>query len=356
MLETLPVTFPKKKEGGLGIIVTIKDLAKQIGVSVSTVSRALNDHSDINENTKKYVLEMAEKLNYRPNGIARSLIQKKSLTIGLMVPDIADPFFSSIAVGVENVFSNSGYQVVYGNTSRNKLKEQRFIESVFERKMDGVIVTPDFIDEQLVNLLKRLDVPVVFLRRRTPAGLDVPYVDVNHYSAACKAVEHLILNGHSRIGFIGMTEDSQISKDRLRGYLDTMNGHGYFPEESQMVVGGRTIDSGRLAMEKLYEQTPEITAVFASNDLLGIGALEWLALHNIKVPEQVSVIGFDNLEFTSLHWIQLTTMAQPRKQMGKLAAELLLDMINGSENCQSVLLEAKLIERKTTCKVVSSKV
>ncbi|MFS0862147.1 LacI family DNA-binding transcriptional regulator [Fredinandcohnia sp. 179-A 10B2 NHS] len=331
----------------------MKDLAKHLGVSVSTVSRALNNHSDIHIETKKQVLEAAQQFNYRPNSIARSLIQRKTFTVGLMVPDIADPFFSNIAVGVEEIFTNSGYQVVYGNTMRNKEKELQFIESVFERKMDGVIVTPDHVDEELISLLNRLEVPIVFLRRRTPAEVNAPFVDVDHYTGACEAVSYLIENGHRDIGFLAMTQDSFVSKERLRGYMDTMQKHGLTPTDNSIEVAGRTIESGRNAMEKLHEKNPQLTAVFASNDLLGIGALEWLAIKDIKVPEQISIIGFDDLVFSSLYWIQLTTMAQPRKKMGRFAADLLLSMINGSEENDSVLLKAKLVERKT-CRVVTT--
>src|SRR5690606_32736750 len=153
--------------------------------------------------------------------------------------------------------------------------------------------------------------------------------------------------------FLAMTQDSFVSKERLRGYMDTMQKHGFTPNDHSIVTAGRTIESGRIAMEKLHAKNSQLTAVFASNDLLGIGALEWLAIKNIKVPEQISIIGFDDLVFSSLYWIQLTTMAQPRKKMGRFAADLLLTMINGSEENESVLLKAKLVERKT-CRVVTT--
>jgi LacI family transcriptional regulator len=292
-------------------------------------------------------LEAVKKFNYRPNSIARSLIQKKSYTIGLMLPDIADPFFSNIAVGVESALSKNGYQVVYGSTFRKKEKEKKFLESVFDRKMDGVIITPDNIDDELISILKMIEVPVVFLRRRTPGKLDIPFVDVDHYTGACNAVEHLINKGHKSICFMGMTEDSFISNERLRGYIDTMKKHGFYPAEEKIEIAGRTTDSGKVAMSKLYLRNKEMTALFASNDLLAIGALEWLAINNIKVPQQIALIGFDDLEFSKLHWIQLTTMSQPRKTMGYMAGEMLLKMINGSNQNESVLLKASLVERRT---------
>jgi LacI family transcriptional regulator len=333
-------------------VANIKDIAKHVGVSVSTVSRAMNGHPDVSEETKLQVMEAIRSLNYRPNAVAKSLIRKKSFTIGLMIPDISDPFFSSMADAVEETLFEHGYQVVYGNTNRNPDKEKQFIFNAIERQFDGLILTPDYWDDDFVEMLSGLEMPVVLLRRRTPAGLSIPFIDVDHYQAATAAVNYLIGLGHRQIGFIGMPESSFIGNERLRGYRDTMRKHGLLPEPAPIIMGGRTIDFGREAMGKLYESHPELTAVFTANDLLGIGALEWLAIRRIPVPERLSVIGFDNLEYADLYWIQLTTMEQPRRGMGRRAAELLLQMIaDKGTTPESELMEAKLIVRQT-CKAI----
>jgi LacI family transcriptional regulator len=334
------------------IVANIKDVAKLLGVSVSTVSRSINNHPDVREETKLQVMEAIRSLNYRPNAIARGLIQKKTYTIGLMIPEISDPFFSALANAIEEMLFEHGYQVVYGNMNRNSEKEKQFISNAIERQFDGLIITPDFLDEPFVHLMDSLDIPVVFLRRRTPAELSMPYVDVDHYHAAITAVNYLFELGHRRIGFISMPSNSFTGNERLRGYKDALLQHGLSVDPSHIVAGGRTIDHGRVAIEKLYEQNPHVTAVFAANDLLGIGALEWLAVHHIRVPEQLSVIGFDNLEFSDLHWVRLTTMEQPRRDMGRRAAELLLGMIeNKGTTPESELIAAKLIIRQS-CKQV----
>ncbi|UKS29423.1 LacI family transcriptional regulator [Paenibacillus sp. HWE-109] len=332
---------------------TIKDVAKYLGVSVSTVSRALNNHPDIKQDTKNEVLEAMKRINYTPNAVARSLISRKSNTIGLMIPDITDPFFSAMAHDVEEVLSDNGYQVVYVNTSRRLEKEKRFLTSVMERKMDGIIVTPDFLDEEALDILRRLEIPVVFLRRRPPQDLDMPYVDVDHYEGAYNAMDYLLSLGHSRIGFMGMPPYSFTGQERYRGYVDRLKKSGLEPDPNGIVWDGRTIACGYRAMGKLMEDYPSMTAVFAANDLLGIGALEWLAEHKLSVPERMSVIGFDNLEVSDLHWIKLTTVAQPRKEMGRKAAEVLLQML--TENiltAQSILLPTKLIIRETCTSVI----
>lgn len=330
-------------------MTSIKDIAKHLGVSVSTVSRALNNHPDIREETKLQVMEAIKAFNYRPNAIAKGLIQKKTFTIGLMIPEISDPFFSDLANAIEETLSEHGYQVVYGNTNRNPDKEKQFVANAIERRFDGLIVTPDNFDDEMIELLSGLQMPVVFLRRRTPAGLSMPCVDVDHYEAATVAVNYLIELGHRQIGFIGMPESSFAGNERLRGYKDVMRKHKLTP---LIVAGGRTIEQGRDAMGKLYELNPHLTAVFASNDLLGIGALEWMAVHHIPVPEQISVIGFDNLQYAELHWIQLTTMGQPRKEMGTKAAQLLLQMMEDKGNIpSSELMKAELIVRRS-CKPI----
>lgn len=329
---------------------TIKDIAKQLGMSVSTISRAMNNHPDIKPETKQKILQAIEQLNYTPNALARSLIHRKSHSIGLMIPDITDPFFSAMAQGVEEVLSDGGYQVVYGNMSRRPEKEIRFLTSAAERKMDGLIVTPDFMHEDMVAMLKRLKIPVVFLRRRPAPELDMPFVDVDHYKGSCDAVEYLLSLGHREIGFIGMPPYSFTGRERYRGYLDTLKRHGLEAAPGAVVLDERTIKHGYRGMEKLAKDYPAMTAVFAANDMLGIGALEWMAKNNVSVPDQMSIIGFDNLEMTDLHWIKLTTVAQPRKEMGRKAAELLLEMLaddQETKTARSILLETELVLRKT---------
>ncbi|NBI27833.1 LacI family DNA-binding transcriptional regulator [Chengkuizengella marina] len=335
-------------------LVTIKDIAKQLGISVSTVSRALNDHSDIKKETKLKVLETVKELNYRPNSVARSLIHQRTYTVGLMIPDITDPFFSTISVGAQELLSEQGYQVIIGNTLRDSAKEKRFIESALERKMDGLIITPDHVDEELVEMLSNINIPVVFLRRRPSKLLKVPFVDVDHYKGACEAVEHLISLGHKGIGYIGIPIESPIAIDRFQGYKDTLKKHDIpYVSDFIQLSGGRTIQSGRIAMDQLISHIPEMTAIFAYNDLLAIGALESLAQHNIGVPDTISIMGFDDLEISNLYWIQLSTMSQPRNQMGRHAAETLLKMINHAntddEIPDSILLDSVLINRNT-CK------
>ncbi|MCR8632664.1 LacI family DNA-binding transcriptional regulator [Paenibacillus radicis (ex Xue et al. 2023)] len=327
-------------------MLTIKDIAKNLNMSVSTVSKALNNYHDVKEETKLRVLEECRRLNFTPNIVARSMINKKSYVVGLMIPDIADSFFSVNARGVEEVLVQHDHRVVYASTGRDPREEKRFLTSAVERRWDGVIITPDYFDEELIDMIQKMEIPVVLLRRRTPEGLNIPFVDADHYQGACTLTEYLISLGHTKIGFIHLS--TSIGGKRFQGFIDTMSKHGLSVSEESVVIGGRSIEEGREAMGRLYAANPSLTAVFAANDILGIGALEYLAIHEIRVPEQISVVGFDNIEFTNLHWIQLTTMEQPRKEMGRVAAQLLLEMIlKRDEQPESITLPTRLIERRS---------
>lgn len=318
-----------------------------MGISASTVSRALNDHQDVNENTKVKVKQLAEKLNYKPNNIAKSLVQNKTNTIGLMIPDITDPFFSVIAAEIENYLSARNYLILYGNTTRNKEKEKKFIEEVCNKQVDGLLLTPNFLNDEMISILSSLNIPVVLLRRRSPKHLPgIPFVDVDHYTGACNITKYLIDKGHQHIQFIGMTRNSFVNRERFQGFLDTMHKSNLFPDKNQFVYAGRTIKHGEKAIKRIYDK--KTTAIFACNDLLAVGAMEWLIKNNVQIPRDISIVGFDNLEISRLHMIQLTTMSQPRKEMGKAAAGMLFEMINGKRSVKSKLFTPEFIERKTS--------
>ncbi|OXS74214.1 LacI family DNA-binding transcriptional regulator [Domibacillus enclensis] len=330
---------------------TIKDVAHELGLSVSTVSRALNDKPDIKKETREKVLEAMKRLNYSPNANARSLIQKKSNMIGLMLSDITDPFFSEVALGVEDVFSKVGYQIIYGNTFLDLDKEKQFLSNLLERKIDGLIMKPGKLDAELMSLVERLEVPVVLLRKldENEKHLNISTIDVDHYMAAYKAVEYLINIGHQNIGFIGMSKDVNEEEERLNGFSDCLRDHSLEHSVDNVVISGTGIKHGGTGIQRLMEKKPKITAVFAANDLLAIGALEWLAKNNYRVPEEVSVIGFEDLEISSLHWINLTTVKLPRKKIGTQSAEMLMHMLS-SENFEKkeVELDTQLIIRKSS--------
>jgi len=327
-------------------MITIKDIAKKAGVSTSTVSRALNNHQDISKETKEKILKVLKDNNYTPNALARSLIQKKTYTIGLLLPEFTGNFYPNIAQVIEDVLSKYGYYTIYGITNGSKTKEKQLLNYMLEGKLDGIVVTPEFMGHGLLRLIQNKNVPVIFLRRRPPKELDVPFVDVHYYDGAYKAIEYLVSLEHKEIGFIGMPENSIAGKERYKGYSDAIENNNL--DKIYVIAKDKSIESGRSAMEKLFTQNPSITAVFAAHDYLAVGALEWLEMKGVSVPENMSIIGFGNLEIANLYWTNLTTVAQPLREMGAEVANILLNKLGEKEyTVTNSLKQTKLVIRNS---------
>lgn len=330
-------------------MLTIKDIARELGISTSSVSRALNNHPNIRFETRERVLETCKRLNYVPNIPARSLVNKSPHTIGLMIPDIADSFFSGAAYGVEDIMKERGMEVFYASTARNPEKVRRFLLSSLERRFSGMFITPDVWDEELLAILRNMSVPVISLRRRPPEDVNLPWVDADHRDGARQATEYLYSLGHRSIGFICLP--TQAGREREVGYREVMDRHKLKPVlEYGNAFGNLTgeLEAGRTAAEALLLRAPEITAIFAANDRLGIGVLTHLAERSVAVPDEISVMGFDNLDLSDLYWIRLTTMEQPRRETGREAARMMCDMIEQGVPPVSRALKTTLIRRGST--------
>ncbi len=332
-------------------MVTIRDVAKYLGVSVSTVSRCLNHHPDINEETRLRVETAMKELNYVPNSAARSVSKRCTNTIGLTIPDIQDSYFAENASGVEDVLQKHGYTLVYGSMARDPGRMIEFVQYAREMRFDGLIITPEVWSEELLELLGKVDIPVVALRRRPPANAGIPYVDGDHYTGAQQMVEYLYGIGHRDIAHIVLNTD--IGRERFRGYRDAMNSHGLEPRSILVETpANRTMDAvrnGHEAMRRLRKAEPEVTAVFASSDPIGVGAMEYLAENGLRVPEDISVCGSGDIDFCSLYWFRMTTIAFERYELGRKAAQMLLKMISREvKHPKSVLSETHLVVRGST--------
>lgn len=333
------------------IQITIRDVAKYLGISPTTVSRYFNGYPDINAETKLRIQKAVEELNYVPNTAARSISQKQTHVIGLTIPDIEDSFFAENASGAEEVFQKKGYDLIYGSTQRDSKRMVEFINRARGMRFDGLIITPDVWDDALIETLKRVDIPTVALRRRPPKGIDVPYVDGDHYQGARQMVEYFYQNGHRNIGHIVLSTD--IGEERLRGYRDAMQAYGLEPYAVRNELPAHklkdAVKCGRQAMEQMLRELPETTAVFAASDQLAVGAMEYLAMQGIRVPDEISVSGTGDMEYSDLHWLKLTTISLERAEMGKKAAQMLLRMIDKEvKHPKSVLVETHLIIRDST--------
>jgi DNA-binding LacI/PurR family transcriptional regulator len=330
-------------------MVSIKDVAKRAGVSVSTVSRCLNGYPDVNGKTKEHILQIVMEMNYIPNKAAQSIVQKNTYMVGLTIPDIMDSYFAENAAGAEDLLRKNGFKVLYGSLARSKDRFLEFLHLSQQLRLDGLIITPDYWDEDIVKAIKNIETPMVALRRRPPEELDIPYVDTDHYKGARQMTQYLIGIGHKKIVHIAFP--SVIGKERLRGYHDEMVANGLEPVFFTSDATGRmhqSIESGHRSMEEIYKTHPDSTAVFAGSDLLAMGVIECLNAIGRRVPEDISVTGIDNLEYADFDWFKLTTMALKRREMGEKAALMLVKMMKAQvKRPQSVLFDSDLIIRES---------
>ncbi|MBQ7488804.1 MAG: LacI family DNA-binding transcriptional regulator [Clostridia bacterium] len=333
-------------------MTTIRDVANYLGVSVSTVSRYLNNHPDLNEETRQKIEKAIRELDYVPNSAARNVSRLSTRTIGLTIPDIQDSYFSDNAYGVERCMLENGYTLIYGSLNRSPKRMLDFVQYAREMRFDGLIITPEEWSEELLTLLRRTEIPVVALRRRPPETSEIPYVDADHYGGACRMVEHLTGLGHRSICHILLNTD--IGRERMRGYVDSMERCGLEPRIISLpeMPAHKTMDAiayGREAMPELLSRYPDTTAVFASTDPIGIGVMEYARNHGICVPDDLSVSGSGDLEIASLSWFEMTTIAFERYELGRRAAELLLKMIRKEDGRkESILFDTHLVLRKST--------
>ncbi|MFZ5753132.1 MAG: LacI family DNA-binding transcriptional regulator [Bacillota bacterium] len=312
--------------------VTIKDIARAADVSIATVSRVLNNKADgITEETKAKIRKAVKELNYRPNAIARGLITKKTHTIGLVLPDISNPFFPEIARGVEDVAKEAGYNVFLCNTDDDSKKERGYVKALRERQVDGIIFTASALknSEDITEHVGKM--PFILVDRKPDNLPDAPGVFLDNLKGGYLAAKHLIEKGHREIALISGPLQSYNARQRLEGFKKALQEAGIRYKDKLIREGDYKRSGGYRAMEKLLREGVEFTAVFASNDLMAVGVMEMLREKGIAIPEQVAVVGFDNIYLSTVVAPRLTTISQPTYQMGAQAAQMLLTCLQGRE-------------------------
>jgi LacI family transcriptional regulator len=338
--------------------VTIKDIARELGISPSTVSRALKDHPDISPATKKAVNELAEKLNYQPNIVALSLRQSKTNTIGVVIPEIVHFFFSTVISGIEDVAYSAGYNVILTQSNESFSREAINIKALFNSRVDGMLIslsrettTFDHIESTLVK-----GVPMVFFDRVYDNG-NSSMVIVDDLSGAKEATRHLIEQGCRRIAHLEGPPNLGISKQRLEGYLEAMNENN-IPIEKDLIIPCAlgTIEEGKIATEKLLELANPPEAIFASNDPAAMGAMQAIKEKGLKIPKDIAVVGFSNWFFSAMMDPPLSSVDQPGFEMGQEAAKLLIRHIEVRSKseieapAETKLLKTRLIIRESSLK------
>jgi len=311
--------------------ITIKDIAKALGISTSTVSRALRDSYEISPETKQLVLECAEKLNYRPNPIALSLKERRSRSIGVVVCEIANNFFSQVIDGIESIAYDRGYNVIISQSRESYEREVMDLQYLASRSVDGLLISLSTETNDLSHLkgLHNKGFPIVFFDRITEE-IDTHKVIVDNFRGAYDATEHLIRNGHNRIGVLTNSEFLSITHERVAGYKEALIRNGIKVDENYIqhcFYGGMISEEIEVAVNKLFIQKNKPDAIFATSDKLTTGCLKTLKRRRLKVPDDVSLVGFSNTDIAELIDPPLTLVRQPAFEMGKAATDLLLQLI-----------------------------
>jgi LacI family transcriptional regulator len=311
--------------------VTIKDIARALGISTSTVSRALRDSYEISPETKKMVLECAEKLNYKPNPIALSLKERRSRSIGVVVCEIANNFFSQVINGIESIAYDRGYNVIISQSRESYDREVIDLQYLASRGVDGLLISlsTETNDLSHLNALHEKGLPVV-LFDRISEDINTHKVVVDNFKGAYDATEFLIKNGHTRIAVITNSEFLSITHERLAGYKEAMAANGLTINENYIqhcFYGGMLFEEIEDAVNNLLTQDQKPEAIFTTSDKLTTGSLKTLKRRGVKVPLDISLVGFSNTDIAELLDPPLTVIRQPASEMGKAATELLLQLV-----------------------------
>ena len=329
-------------------MVTLRDVARRAGVSTSTVSHVLNGTRPVSEELRRRVLDAMHELGYEPNAVARSLKVNRSNTIGLIISDISNPFFTAVVRGVEDVAQARGYTVILCNSDEDVAKETTYLKVLRSKRVDGLILAPAGRPHEYLRNLVKADFPLVFLDRDIE-GLGVAAVLLDNEGAARQAVRHLVDLGHRRIGMITGRPSISTTTERLAGYLAALREAGLPVDERLIVSGGSSIEGGRAAANALLDLDPRPTAIFSANNLMTIGALVAIDARGLSIPEDIALVGFDDFPWSGVLRPRLTTVAQPTYELGRMAAEVLLRRLAGSrsEPPERVVLPGKLTVRES---------
>ncbi len=328
--------------------VTIKDIARQLGISASTVSRALKDHPDISAETKRSVNELAKKLKYQPNAVALSLKHSKSNTIGLIIPEIVHYFFSSVISGIEDVAYDAGFTVIICQSNEKYDREVTNSHALLAHRVDGILVSvsKETQDFEHIKMFQERDVPLVFFDRLVP-GIEADSVVVDDRKASYEATKHLIEGGRKRIAHFAGPENLLLSRERKDGYLAALKEAGITPNPN-WIIEADSFEKALLAVHKVMDLPNPPDGIFAVNDLTAIGAMKALQKKNIKIPEEIAIVGFSDGRFSGITEPNLTSVDQHGYEMGTIACQMLLNRIlnpNLSKEPKTKILDANLIIR-----------
>ncbi|WP_054950464.1 LacI family DNA-binding transcriptional regulator [Numidum massiliense] len=333
-------------------MTTIKDIAKVAGVSVTTVSRALNGYADVSEKTRRKVEKIAAELDYSPNTLARSLVMNRSQTIGLLVSDfstgmVKDNFMVEVLAGINKYVAQTDYDLILFNADSTKQREKTYSQLCRERKVDGVILQGIKTDDPYLREVVESDIPCVLIDIPIESST-VGYVTTDNVLGAKKAVAHLVEQGHTNIAMMNGHNLAFVSQKRLQGYMEALKEANLSVNWDWIVNGAFEEKQAETVATALLTATPDITAIFCASDLMALGVIAAAKKLGRHIPDDLSVVGYDDILLASYATPKLTTIAQNKVEMGYQAANLLIRMLEGTDESHVISIDTELIVREST--------
>jgi len=330
-------------------MATVRDVAKLAGVSPITVSRVINNSGYISEETRRRVDEAIRQLGYVPNTLARSLRLSQTNTLALVLTDITNPFWTTVARGVEDAASDAGFNVILCNTDESEVEQDKYLKVLLQKRVDGVLLVPVRCTRETVQVIQSQKVPLVVLDRHIP-GVEVDSVRCDSEGGANTLVRLLISKGHRRIAMLSGPQGVSSADDRVAGYQRAMAEAGLDHQNGSIFYGEFTQQSGYAMMQQALAAAPRLSAVFAGNNFITIGAFKAVRDAGLKVPENIALVGFDDLPVALVIDPFFTVASQPAYEMGKQATELLLARIAGQAppQYQEIVLPTEIIVRRSS--------
>jgi LacI family transcriptional regulator len=325
--------------------VTVSDVARHAGVSTASVSRAMSGADGVGEAVRQRVIAAAHELGYRPNDVARSLRTTRTQTIGLIIPDVVNPFFGELALAIEEAAHQYGYSVILCNANEETGRQDQYVELMLARRVDGLLLTPVLDESPALHAAVRQGVPMVFVDRAV-AGIEAPVVRSDGRPAISKLADHLVDLGHERIAVITGPRQTLTGRERLTAFRTAMRARSLGLPRELVRVGNFQTDSGRRATAQLLDLDEPPTALFAIDNLMALGAVQEIRRRGLRIGTDIAVAGFDDPPWFQLMDPSLTTVSQPVSSMGALAVETLVEVI-GARPARSHLLDCELVIRSS---------
>lgn len=332
--------------------VTIKDVAKRLNVSISSVSRAFNNTHDIKKETRERILKVAKEMGYYPNPIAKKLTQKKTFNIGVVVPEFINEYYSEVITGIQDVLADMGYQILIMQSDNKPERELKNVKTLVQNMMDGIIICPSVKSKNLDYYLKKINngYPIVFLNR-IEQSFPAKKVLFNNTKWSFFATEHLIYQGYKKIYHLSGNNDLGVTKDRTQGFINAMQKHHFSKDNYKVIETGILSEEAMARVQKLIDNNDLPEAFLCVNDLVALSTIAVLKQNGIDVPKDIGVIGFTETKIAGLVSPKLSSVKQPSYEMGKSASEMLLKLINNETIVSdTIILNGSLNIRESSLK------